>query len=252
MSQGISYREWAPPPGLGDALTCLWTQVVSGGGAPPIQVLPDACVDVIWQSGVGAYVAGPDTGPAPVSVPPGSVLIGARFRPGAGGSGLGLPLDEIRDLRVDLVDLDAAAARSLPGWLEPGEALQRLTVAVGRMASSRAPDPLVTHGARLLAAPGARCEALEEALGMSERQLRRRFRAAVGYGPKTLQRVLRFRRFVDRVDAGPDRIEMADLALELGYADQAHLTREVSRLSGQPPLVLCRSRRPAISPSRPG
>lgn len=252
MSQAVTYREWAPPPGLGDALACLWTQVVSGGGAPAIQVLPDACVDVIWQSGVGAYVAGPDTGPAPVAVPSGTVLIGARFRPGAGGSGLGLPLDQIRDMRVDLLDLDAAAARSLPGWLEPDEALRRLIVAVGRMVSSRAPDPLVARGARLLAAPGARCEALEGALDLSERQVRRRFRAAVGYGPKMLQRVLRFRGFLDRVDAGRDRLELADLALELGYADQAHMTREVTSLSGLSPLTLCRSRQPAISRSRPG
>ena len=56
---------------------------------------------------------------------------------------------------------------------------------------------------------------------MSERQLLRRFRVAAGYGPKTLARVLRFARFVGGTDRG--RSDIARLALDFGYADQAHL-----------------------------
>ena len=47
-----------------------------------------------------------------------------------------------------------------------------------------------------MARPGARVAELGSALGVSERQLRRRFADAVGYGPKTLARVLRFQRFL--------------------------------------------------------
>ena len=75
--------------------------------------------------------------------------------------------------------------------------------------------------------------------------MRRRCHAAVGYGPKTLQRVLRFRRFVSRIDAYPknpkypkypksakslDILDLAAIAAEAGYVDQAHLTRECGRL----------------------
>ena len=67
-----------------------------------------------------------------------------------------------------------------------------------------APDPAVTWAARLLRDPQARAEDVAAAVGLSMRQLRRRCHAAVGYGPKTLQRVLRFRRFVSRIDACPD------------------------------------------------
>jgi len=81
--------------------------------------------------------------------------------------------------------------------------------------------------------PGARVDALAAEIGLSERQLRRRFHAAVGYGPKTLQRVLRFRRFL----AGP-REDLARAALEAGYADQPHLAREVARLAGTTPSRL--------------
>ncbi len=47
-------------------------------------------------------------------------------------------------------------------------------------------------------------------LGVSERQLRRRFEDAVGYGPKTLARVLRFQRFLALASGGG---ELARLAL---------------------------------------
>ena len=59
----------------------------------------------------------------------------------------------------------------------------------------------------------------------------------MGYGPKTLQRVLRFRRFVSRIDALAGTAGTADLAgiaAEAGYADQAHLTRESTRLASLP------------------
>jgi AraC-like DNA-binding protein len=64
----------------------------------------------------------------------------------------------------------------------------------------------------------------------------------VGYGPKTLHRVLRFRRFLARADANGPEADLVRLALEAGYADQAHLTRECTRLTGLAPAALGRSR----------
>jgi transcriptional regulator GlxA family with amidase domain len=90
----------------------------------------------------------------------------------------------------------------------------------------------------MLADPRARVGELARTLGVSDRQLRRRFDAAVGYGPKTLQRVLRFRRFLARVHAAEAGVDLALLAFEAGYADQSHLTREASALSGMSPLGL--------------
>ncbi len=113
----MSYREIAAP-----GLACLWTRVVDGEPGSP--VLPDACSDMIWQSGRGAFVAGPDTGPAPAG--DGAVYAGARFGQAAGGAALGLPLEELRDRRVDLADLRRELAERLPGDLEPREAARRV------------------------------------------------------------------------------------------------------------------------------
>jgi transcriptional regulator GlxA family with amidase domain len=76
-------------------------------------------------------------------------------------------------------------------------------------------------------------------VGLGDRQLRRRFAEAVGYGPKTLDRILRFQRFL--VLARATSADLARLAIEAGYADQAHLTRECTRLSGLPPAALLAS-----------
>jgi AraC-like DNA-binding protein len=234
------YREFAPGVTFKDAIHCLWISVTPACGAQRAAVLPDACTDLVWQSGVGAFVAGPDTGPAPGAMP-GTVLVGVRFRPGAGGAALGVPLSELLDRRVDAADLPAVPGRLLPGSLPPEEALRRITGIAARMLTERPPDRLVLEAARLLGRPGAQAERAAEQLAISERQLRRRCQAAAGYGPRMMARVLRFRRFVDRIDAGDT--DLAALAAAAGYADQAHLTRESTRLAGLPPAALARSRR---------
>jgi AraC-like DNA-binding protein len=68
-----------------------------------------------------------------------------------------------------------------------------------------------------------------DALGVSERQLHRRCLAHFGYGPKTVQRVLRFQ---DAVALARLDRPLARVAAEAGYADQAHLARDVKALAG--------------------
>jgi AraC-like DNA-binding protein len=245
------YREYPPPAVLGPAVSCLWLRVVPAGEARQAPVLPDGCADLIWQSGRGVFVAGPDTGPVPSSVPPGTVFAGVRLRPGAGGPALGLPLSALLDQRVDAGDLagETAAgpgldlARLLPGGLTPDEAMRALAGIIRRMVVAGPPDPLVIETARRLGSPSARVRRMAADLGVSERQLNRRCRAAVGYGPATLRRVLRFRHFVSGIDRAGASADLARLAAEAGYADQAHLTRESTRLGGLPPAALARVRR---------
>jgi AraC-like DNA-binding protein len=225
------YNEIPPPPALRHAVECLWTR--TGEPAGELRIVPDACSDVVWQRGRGTSVVGPDTTAKLVPCTPDDVFVGIRFLPGAGGGVLGLPLHELRDLRVDVSEVD----RSFDVHAEaaPADVLARLA----RAAAGREADSLVAHAARAIERNSV--DGLARELGLSERQLRRRFHAGVGYGPKALARVLRFRRFMRAIDAG--RANFAQLAFDLGYADQAHLTRETTRLAGLPPLALIRSRR---------
>jgi AraC-like DNA-binding protein len=245
------YAEWQAPAALRGAVACLWARFVPDGDDHPGLVLPDGCSDLIWEQGVGAYVAGPDTGPAPIETRAGTVFVGARFRPAAGGQVLGLPLSELRDRRVPLADLRSLAdprraARGLLATLDPAAAAARIVDLTGRLLADSSPDPAIDAAASLLRDPAVRTEDVAGRVGLSERQFRRRAHAAAGYGPKTLQRILRFQRFVRLLDASAELPDLAALAARTGYADQPHLTRECTALSGLTPaaLALARARRP--------
>jgi AraC-like DNA-binding protein len=203
-------------------IACLWTR----DPEPQPQrnrILPDACVDIVW-AGSRLVVAGPATGPVFTSIPANTAAFGVRFRVGAAGAALGLPAAEVLDANVPLEDV----------WPDGRE----LTERVGDRPSPEALAQFVR--ARIGAAPDAlvRAAATGADPNLGARQLRRRFADAVGYGPKTLQRILRFQRFLALAQTQAD---LARLALEAGYADQAHLTRECSRLAGLPPAALLAS-----------
>jgi AraC-like DNA-binding protein len=239
-----AYTEWAAPAVLRPAVACLWAQTATQ--ERETLVLPDACTDLIWEQGRGAFLAGPDTAAAPARMAPGTAIVGVRFPPGAGGAVLGIPLSEVRDQRVDLTDLRPADARraDLSAELDPETAAVRLLDLAGTLVAGATPDPDVAQTARLLRNPQLRVEDAAAEVGLSMRQLRRRCDAAVGYGPKTLQRILRFRRFVSWIDAGHET-DLAVVAVATGYADQAHLTRECVRMSGLTPVSLMGARRTA-------
>jgi methylphosphotriester-DNA--protein-cysteine methyltransferase len=118
-----------------------------------------------------------------------------------------------------------------------------------RLERAERPDVLVAAAVmRLYSNDPGRVQAIGDELGISARQLRRRFHAAVGYGPKTLARVLRFQRLLALVSRrGARRGDLARLALDAGYADQAHMTAEVTRLAGDPPGRLLAARPPVTA-----
>ena len=248
------YAEWAPPAALRPGVTCLWASLVPGGAArPAAPVLPDGCSDLIWEQGAGAFVAGPDTSAWSVQARPGAVFVGVRFAPGAGGQVLGLPLSELRDQRVPLDDLTGAglvksvAGGGLSPALPPAGAAARLLDITGHLIADASPDPAVHAAVSLLRDPAARAGDVAQRVGLSERQLRRRCHAAAGYGPKALQRILRFNRFVRMADAAAEPLDLAGTAVRLGYADQPHLTRDCASLAGLTPAALAQARRPAVA-----
>jgi AraC-like DNA-binding protein len=223
----MAYREFGPSMHVADLVACTWERTVAEPGAT--RVVPDGCVDLVWRSG-GLFVAGPDSRAFMSPVDPDETIVGLRFRTGRAGNVLGLPVSELRDTRVPLEEIwDAELAERLGEAPSADDRRALLEQAV--VARTAEPDPLVLAAVGRLGHPGTRIGALSDALGTSERQLLRRFHAAVGYGPKTLDRVLRFQRFLARASEG----DLARTAAELGYADQSHLTRECVRLSGVTP-----------------
>lgn len=206
----------------------VWTREDTAPG--PYRVLPDGGTDLILTGG-GLLVAGPDTRAHVGAGIPGASFTGIRFAPGQGPAVLGVPAHELRDLRVPLDDLWGARTARLvtervAAAADPGAALE--AVAQDRLADAGPPEPYVRAVVADLAA-GRPVAAVAESTGLSERQLHRRSLAVFGYGPKTLARVLRMNRALELARAGVPPAGTAALA---GYADQAHLAREVRALTG--------------------
>jgi AraC-like DNA-binding protein len=235
----VRYREFPAPPGSG--LACLWEEELHGSaGGPFVQrVVPDGCVDLIWWSrDAGIMVAGPDTGPAPATLLPGDRLVGLRFRPGTAPPALGVPADAVRDGRLPLRDLWGADADRLGEAIAAsGDPHAALADAVLARTRSRF-DPIVPALVDGLAARTV--SEVADDIGLGDRQLRRRATAAFGYGPKTLQRVLRFQGALSLARAGRP---LADVAYAAGYADQAHMANEVRALAGTPISALLQGSR---------
>ncbi|MGI5321638.1 DUF6597 domain-containing transcriptional factor [Actinomadura nitritigenes] len=222
----------------GAGLVCSWTAALPAGAEPFVQrVVPDGCVDLIWSAD-GIHVAGPDTGPMPAAVRPGAELVAVRFGPGAAPPVLGAPADALRDGRGPLRDLWGGAADELADAVAgAGSREARRAVLVAgvraRAALAEPVDPLVPVVVAGLV--GGSVREVADAVGLGERQLRRRSLAAFGYGPKTLQRVLRFQRALGLARSG---MALADVAQAAGYADQPHLANEVRALAGAPVRAL--------------
>jgi AraC-like DNA-binding protein len=243
MDSGPRYEEWRPRPALRSHVACTWGARFGCSGEPHTdRILPDGCMDLVW-TGERLLVAGPDTRATPLEPRPDARLAGLRFRPGIAPAFLGVPAHALVDQRLDVREVlgrrlarltDAlAATRSIA---EAAAALE--TGVADALATMPAPDRLVQGAVEALRDPRASIGSLAGDLGVTERLLHRRFRAAVGYGPKMLQRVLRLRRFMALSALRARRPALAELALDAGFADQAHLTRDCQRLAGLPPARL--------------
>lgn len=241
-----TYVETSPAADLAGLVQCLWCRRVGDDESKrPRRVLPDGCMDLIWMNGK-LVVAGPDTMAQIPQLAPGTEVIAIRFWPGAATPVLGVPAVELTDERVALADVWGRAADDVTARIEairrPADAAQVLQDAVRRRLPGapeldRAVQRLVVSVQRSGGDPGLRVDHLAGELGISERQLLRRCSAALGYGPKTFARIVRFQCFLD--DAlGAQPCSLSALAAHSGYADQAHLSREVRRLSGMSPAEL--------------
>jgi AraC-like DNA-binding protein len=115
----------------------------------------------------------------------------------------------------------AAAADAILGELLPHaeQSSEATTALVERVAA----DPAVV-----------RVEALAAEAGCTARQLQRRFADHVGLSPKAVVRRYRLYEAAERARGG-DRVDWAAVAAELGYTDQAHLSRDFTASFGLPP-----------------
>jgi AraC-like DNA-binding protein len=244
----VEYREFAVPPPVDSHFLCFWTQTASGAeGEYAHRVLPDGCVDIILVNDDPPVVVGPWTESFVVRLPVGTRILGARLHPGRVPSLLGLPATEILNQSVPILAVSGGLRKTRFDRVfeqpNPATRLSALAEALVPSLKSAAPlDEAVAASIRWLGYhPDARIEHLSSSIGISNRQLQRRFLTAVGYPPKMFQSVLRFQRLLKLAKGAGSRQSLAELAAHAGYADQAHMTREFRRFAGVQPTALLHS-----------
>ena len=161
------------------------------------------------------------------------------------------PLDDLANRSVELSDILGPAAGLLveelfnaPSWVARFTILDR---AIGaRIREAGGPAQAVTRAWQELSRTGGRVriQELVGEIGWSERHFATQFRAQFGLSPKAFARVLRFGRAVRALTTSRGST-LSDVALDCGYFDQAHFTRDFGDFAGVTPLELLKERLPA-------
>ncbi|MER6300934.1 helix-turn-helix domain-containing protein [Kitasatospora sp. NPDC001539] len=263
----ISVQRLAPEPAVARFVECYWLVRWDLSGRPPYEqkVLAHPNVHLVFEA-PRPRVYGVDRALFVRRLEGVGHALGAKFRPGAFRSFAGHPVSALADRSVPAAtyfgaEVDRLNARILgePGAEPAAEPAAGRATATEPVADSYAalvdeflrprlpaPDPAAEEAAavveRITASPGlCRVDELARELGVTVRSLQRLFSEYVGAPPKWVLRRARLHEAAERA-ARAGGLDLAALAVELGYADQAHLTRDFTAAVGVPPAHYAGSR----------
>lgn len=233
----MNYREIRPGGPAAEIVDRLWFLEMDSG--PVQRIVPDGRPELIfnlgrpfeslrdgaWHEQPQSFLVGQLTGPMQIRPTGPARIMGIRFCPEGAAALLRLPMHELTGREVSLQDLPAA--------LRTPESLDRL-------ARNCKVDRLAREAVRLIEARGGAVDVgrVARRLGVSIRQIERRFKESVGLSPKLFCRIQRFQRVFQQIEAGRSWV---GAALACGYYDQAHLVRDFRDFSGEAPAALVES-----------
>lgn len=238
----VEARTFTPAPDLADVVECYWIGRWDLRGQPPhvTELLGDPCVHIVFERGTSRIVgvwtklwrrtlegrglvraAKLRAGAAPLVVPGPAWHTTDRIT--ALGQAIACDVDVLERRILGPTD-DLAALERLQRWLRSIRSADDGDAAIATELVHRiATDADITS-----------VDALATISGFGARALQRLFRAQVGISPKAAIRRFRLQETAVRLERG-DRLRLAHLAAELGYADQAHLARDFKRATGRTP-----------------
>ena len=167
--------------------------------------------------------------------------LGVRFRAGCFRPFWGAPISQLSDRVVPATRLFGPLAEKTRQAIMCDSSDGEMVGDVESLLFSGLPerDPVASQAAELVGlitsdASLRRVDQLALASGMSARGLQRLFSDYVGVSPKWVMRRARLHEAAWQADSG-EPVDWAALAFDLGYADQAHLTRDFTATIGVPP-----------------
>jgi AraC-like DNA-binding protein len=249
----VRYREIRPSPRLRPIVNTFWILEHDGRDTAQQRVVPDGQSELIlnwgqpfeafqsgqWRGQPRCFLAGQIDGPLLLRPDGLAKMLGIGFRPDGVRSVLPQPMHELSGRFSPVEDLSQSLSRELNRALELPDPIAAVEAALlSALKSSRGADLLIAEAVRRITIEKGASDlaALAEELGLSVRQLERRFLAAVGLAPKLFCRIQRFNN-VFQVLGQPSR-NWVETAIACGYYDQAHLIRDCKDLSGNTPQSL--------------
>ncbi|WP_436701433.1 helix-turn-helix domain-containing protein [Nocardioides sp. BYT-33-1] len=257
-----SLRRYAPPPALADAVRRFWVPVWSlPPGETSVQRVLQYPVCQVVVGPDGAQLVGPHSGLTTEELSGSGWVVGVMMQPAAGVLLAGGPVAGLTNERRDLATvagLDAAGlVRAVTAVLGDDPAgIDRQRQACALVAEALGVLVPVDEEGRLVNAVVEYVEGDREVqrvaqvcakFGLGERALQRLTRRRIGLSPKWLIQRRRLHDAAELLRAGAT-VDLARVAAELGYADQAHFTRDFRAATGLTPGEF--SAEPA--PGRPG
>lgn len=253
----IRYR---PGPPLDAAIDCIWLtrrtahapaceHMLPSGQAQLVITLHDLPIhwadpsnNIAWCSWTRGVVHGPQSRYYMAGPKPPGMVVGASFRPGMAAAVLGTSLRELRDRHVSIEELWGYRGLDLHERLASIRDPHEICRALEAELIARIHRPLLIHPAvaYALRPDGTspfphRVDEIQQRSGYSARHFIELFHAAVGLTPKHYYRIRRFSSALLRLAAGDARL--AEIALAVGYSDQAHFSREFRELAGVTPTA---------------
>jgi len=246
------YHEYPPDIRLRHLIETYWVSDVVVSSASVQRILPDGCVDIIFNFGSNdgtgrtypytSLIVGTITSYLDVTYFSGKTqMLGIRFRPVGITAFTRMPVYDLTNKTVELALTETLFENSLCERLPEFWTMKERIACIENYLISRlpyifTPEKRIDYAVEYIRNENGQITVKQVAdkVCLSERQLERTFKAAVGVSPKTFSRIVKFKHTIDYLRNCPQD-SLYTAAIECGYFDHSHLIKDFKMLGGTQP-----------------
>lgn len=236
------YQKIKPSKGLDELIDSFWV-FSKNKASENFKVLPDTCTDLVFDLNQSkGFLSGVMTNYQRMELATESNLIGIRFKTEKFGSLSKIPLNETKNLRVELSQI--FPTKNLIRLSQLNE-LETITDKVNFLENFiktsfkenyERQDQMILSVAKNIRLLNGNVNIgdLAKSYHISLRQLERRFKNYIGLTLKEFSNIVRFNN-AKKTIATSTRTSLLEIAFDTGFFDHSHMTYEFKRISGENP-----------------